>query len=58
MDEITSYLIKSGVMEPKIMFESPLTHFHDLGVARIFDNETSKNIIELVRNVNGNTEAS
>ena len=58
LDEVTNYLIKNGVMEPKIMFETPFTYIHDLGVAGIFDNESSKKIIELVRDVNGNAEAS
>jgi len=56
LDEVTNYLIKNGVMEPKIMFESPFTNLHDLGVAGIFDNESSKKIIKLVRDINENAE--
>jgi len=56
LDAVVEYLSKNGVMEPKAMFETPFTHFHDQGIAGVFDDDMSKKVIELVRTVNENAE--
>ncbi|MBV1877959.1 MAG: DEAD/DEAH box helicase family protein [Pseudomonadales bacterium] len=54
LDEIVEYLVKNGMMEPKLMFDAPFTNFNDQGVAGVFDEAMSKKVIALVRHVNEN----
>jgi len=54
LDEVVEYLVKNGTMEPKVMFDTPFTHIHDQGIAGVFDKNTSKKVIELVRHINDN----
>lgn len=54
LDEVVDYLVKNGVMEPKAMFDTPFTHINDQGIAGIFDDESSKKVIQLVRHINEN----
>ena len=57
LDEVVEYLVKNGVMEPKVMFDSPFTNINDQGVMGVFGEEKSKKVIELVRHVNENAGA-
>ena len=54
LNEIVDYLVRNGVMEPKMMFDSPFTNINDQGVIGVFGENDSKKIIELVRHVNEN----
>lgn len=57
LEQIVDYLVKNGTMEPKAMFETPFTHINDLGVAGVFDDETSKKVIDLVKHINQNARS-
>ncbi|WP_292993104.1 DEAD/DEAH box helicase family protein [Nitrosomonas sp.] len=54
LNEIVEYLVKNGVMEPKVIFVAPFNRHHELGVAGVFDDELSEQIIERIRFVNKN----
>jgi len=54
LDEVIEYLVKNGVMEPKVMFDSPFTNINDQGLLGVFGEDKSKKIIELVLNINDN----
>ena len=56
LDEIVAYLVKNGLMEPRVMFESPFTHIHDQGLIGVFGEEMSKKVIDLVRHINDNAD--
>ena len=58
LDEIFEYLVHNGIMEPRIMFEVPFTHFHDKGVVGIFGDRDAKEIIEVVKHINENAEVA
>lgn len=49
LNEIVEYLVKNGVMEPKVIFAAPFNHHHELGVAGVFGDELSEQIIERIR---------
>ena len=52
--QLIDYLVKNGVMEPKAMFDALFTHINDQGLAGVFDEASSKKVIELVRHINDN----
>ena len=54
LDEVVEYLVRNGTMEPKVMFDTPFTHINDLGIAGVFDQDMSKKVIKLVRDINDN----
>ncbi|RKZ78556.1 MAG: restriction endonuclease subunit R, partial [Gammaproteobacteria bacterium] len=54
LDEVIRYLMRNGIMEPKVMFDAPFTHINTKGVAGIFGDEDGKKVVELVREINGN----
>jgi type I restriction enzyme, R subunit len=54
LNQIVDYLVKNGTMEPKVMFDTPFTHINDQGIAGVFDNDSSKKVIDLVRHINEN----
>ncbi|MCU7849152.1 MAG: DEAD/DEAH box helicase family protein [Candidatus Thiodiazotropha sp. (ex Lucinoma kastoroae)] len=54
LDEVVEYLVKNGTMEPKVMFDTPFTLINDQGISGVFDENSSKKVIELVRHVNEN----
>ena len=58
LDEIVAYLVKNGIMEPKVMFDTPFTHIHDQGLMGVFGEDMSKKVIELVRHINDNADVS
>ncbi|MBN4079334.1 DEAD/DEAH box helicase family protein [Beggiatoa alba] len=57
LDEVVEYLVKNGTMEPKIMFEAPFTNLNTSGLAGIFSEDKSREVIELVRHINDNAGA-
>lgn len=54
LDQVVDYLVKNGTMEPKVMFDTPFTHINAHGIAGVFDNDSSKKVIDLVRHINEN----
>jgi len=56
LDQIVDYLVKNGTMEPKALFETPFTHIHDEGLAGVFDDDQSTNVVRLIGEVNTNAE--
>ena len=58
LNEVVEYLVKNGIMEPKVMFDTPFTHIHDSGLAGVFGDEISKKVIELVRHINSNADVA
>jgi len=54
LDEVIRYLMRNGIMEPKLLFDAPFTHINTKGVAGIFGDEGGKKVVELVREINGN----
>lgn len=56
LDEVVAYLVKNGIMEPKVMFDTPFTHIHDQGLIGVFGEEMGKKVVELVRHINDNAD--
>ncbi|HAU1321398.1 TPA: restriction endonuclease subunit R, partial [Legionella pneumophila] len=54
LNEVIEYLVQNGTMEPKLLFETPFTNIHNLGVAGVFDDMTSRKLINLVKHINAN----
>jgi len=54
LNGIVEYLVKNGVMEPKVIFAAPFNHQHELGVAGVFGDELSEQIIQCICFVNKN----
>ena len=46
--------IESGSMEPRMIFETSFNHYHELGVAGVFGDALSQQIIERIHDVNQN----
>jgi len=57
LDQIVDYLVKNGTMEPNALFDTPFTHIHDEGLAGVFDERQSANVVRLVSKVKTNAEA-
>lgn len=58
LDEVIRYLMRNGIMEPKVMFDAPFTHINTKGVAGIFDDEDGRKVVELVREINENADVA
>ena len=58
LDEVIGYLMKNGVMEPKVLFDTPFTHHHDNGVVGIFGDVSSQEVIEVINKINENAEVA
>lgn len=54
LNEIVEYLVKNGIMEPRTIFETPFNHYHELGVAGVFGDALSRQIVESIQRVNQN----
>ncbi|PPK84696.1 type I restriction enzyme R subunit [Neolewinella xylanilytica] len=54
IDNIIRYLTQNGTIEPKMLFEPPFTDQHDEGVLGLFDQASSRRILGILREVNGN----
>ncbi|SFF24387.1 DEAD/DEAH box helicase family protein [Nitrosomonas sp. Nm166] len=54
LNEIVEYLVKNGVMEPRVIFETPFNHYHESGVVGVFGDELSRQIVERIDCVNKN----
>lgn len=58
LNEVIEYLVRNGTMEPKTLFETPFTHIHNLGIAGLFNDYMSGQVIDLVRHINENAGAA
>jgi type I restriction enzyme, R subunit len=56
LNEVVEYLVKNGIMEPKMMFDTPFTYIHDQGLQGVFGEDMGKKVVELVRHVNDNAD--
>lgn len=56
LDEVVAYLVKNGVMEPRVMFDTPFTHIHDQGLIGVFGEDMGRKVVELVRHINDNAD--
>ncbi|MFA6301680.1 MAG: DEAD/DEAH box helicase family protein [Legionella sp.] len=54
LNEVIEYLVHNGTMEPKTLFETPFTNIHNLGIAGVFDDKKSRQVINLVKHINEN----
>ena len=54
LNEVIEYLVRNGTMEPKTLFETPFTHIHNLGIAGLFNDYMSRQVVDLVRHINEN----
>lgn len=58
LDEVVNYLVKNGVMEPKVMFDTPFTNINDQGVLGVFGEKESKKIVETIQQINRNADVA
>lgn len=58
LDEVVGYLVKNGIMEPKVLFDTPFTHHHTNGVAGIFGDAVAKEVVNIVEEINNNAEVA
>ena len=54
INTIISYLTKNGIVDKKMLFESPFTDLHDQGLSGLFDDAQARNVISLVDQINRN----
>lgn len=54
LDQIVDYLVRNGTMEPQALFDRPFTHIHEEGLSGVFDDTSSRNVVQLIKQVNGN----
>jgi type I restriction enzyme R subunit len=58
LDEIVEYLVKNGTLEPKGLFDTPFTHFHDQGLTGVMPGELASQVVDLVKSINRNADAA
>jgi len=58
LNEVVEYLVKNGIMEPKMMFDAPFTYIHDQGLIGVFGEDMSKEVIGLIQHINDNANAA
>ena len=58
LDEVIRYLMRNGIMKPKVLFDAPFTHINTKGVAGIFGDVGGKKVVELVREINHNADVA
>ncbi|MDZ4809757.1 MAG: type I restriction-modification enzyme R subunit C-terminal domain-containing protein [Bacteroidota bacterium] len=56
MDTIIDFLTAKGMIEPKMLFDSPFMDINTSGIAGVFDEEMSVRIIGLLEGRNRNVE--
>lgn len=55
--EVVDYVIKNGTMEPKVLFETPFSNYHDQGVVGVFG-DRAQDVVEVVKAINRNAEVA
>lgn len=58
VNDLIRQLTQDGKVNPEMLFEQPFTKFHQEGLAGVFALDTSKKIIEIVKDVNGRAVVS
>ena len=56
INNIISFLTQNGVIEKKMLFESPFTNDHFEGLTGIFETDDAQQIISMVQEINDNAE--
>jgi type I restriction enzyme R subunit len=54
---VIDHLTARGVMDPRLLYESPFTDIDPLGVARVFQEGDVVQLIEILRDVQGRAAA-
>ncbi len=54
LNQIIRYLTQNGVMEPKVMFETPFTNIDEQGLSGLFNTEESLKVVQLIKGINEN----
>ncbi|MDI9819827.1 MULTISPECIES: type I restriction-modification enzyme R subunit C-terminal domain-containing protein [unclassified Legionella] len=54
LDEIVEFIVRNGIMDPNVLFETPFTNIHSSGITGIFDDDKSRRILNVVRHINKN----
>jgi type I restriction enzyme R subunit len=52
LNMVIEHLTDKGVMEPRLLYESPFTDFNPLGVAGVFDAKKTAEVIHILEDVN------
>lgn len=52
IDMLIDFLADSGVIDPRLFYESPFTDLDDQGIAGVFPMEQAKEIVTIVRRIN------
>jgi type I restriction enzyme, R subunit len=55
LDMMINHLTEKGIIDPKILYESPYTDMNDMGISGIFEQDDVFQIIHLLKSVSGNT---
>jgi type I restriction enzyme, R subunit len=50
---VIDYLTERGVMDPRLLYESPFTDLDPLGVAGLFKQGEAAQLIQILRDVQG-----
>lgn len=58
LNEVIEYLVKNGLMDPKEMYESPFTHYHNMGLTGVMGEDLAKQVVSLVRHVAENADVA
>ncbi|MDX8405598.1 MAG: type I restriction-modification enzyme R subunit C-terminal domain-containing protein, partial [Mariprofundus sp.] len=54
---IITYLTRNGMIDKRMLFESPFTNIHDQGLLGVFDDAAATSVIRLIDHVNDNALA-
>ncbi|HAT8958754.1 TPA: DUF4145 domain-containing protein [Legionella pneumophila subsp. pneumophila] len=54
LNEVIEFLVQNGTMKPDVLFQTPFTNIHHLGIKGVFDDNTSRQLINLVKHINEN----
>jgi type I restriction enzyme R subunit len=57
LDMVIDHLTERGVMDPKLLYESPYTHFDSRGVAGVFADADVVRLIAILRDIEARTAA-
>lgn len=56
-NEIIDSLVRDDILEPRVIFETPFNHYHELGVTGVFGDALSRQIVERIQGVSRNASA-
>jgi type I restriction enzyme R subunit len=58
MDTVINFFTVKGIIEPSMLFEPPFTDINTSGIMGVFDEATSKKIINLIEDINHTAEVA